>query len=147
VLSINEQTDFLNSLLRGELAAMETYRQALAMVDNDTPGATDICRIHQEHCEAVIGLRDFVQQDGGTADQSSGAWGTWAKTVAGAAKLFGYTAALRALKEGEKIGVKSYQEALEDDSLPADVQDFIRTTLLPRTRAHIRILERLIAAQ
>jgi len=147
VLSTKEQTDYLNSLLRGELAAMETYRQALTMVDNGTPGASDICRLHQEHCEAAASLRAQVEHQGGMANESSGAWGAWAKTVAGAAKLFGYTAALRALKEGEKVGVKSYQDALEDESLPADVRDFILATLLPRTRAHIRVLERLIAAQ
>src|SRR2546430_5979518 len=38
----------LNSLLRGELAATETYQQALAKVGND-PKAADLRRIHVEH--------------------------------------------------------------------------------------------------
>jgi hypothetical protein len=142
-----ERINDLNSLLRGELAAMETYRQALTKVDTNTRGAADICQIHRDHCEAVHTLREFVQKAGGQAEESSGAWGMCAKTVEGMAKLFGVTAALRALKEGEKVGAKSYQEALEDEAWPPEVQGFILTTLLLKTRAHIRVLERLIAAQ
>src|SRR5437667_1106171 len=120
--------DTLNSLLRGELAATETYQQALAKVD-DEPGAHELQRIHVEHREAANTLRKHVHQHAGKPDQGSGAWGTFAKAIEGVAKLFGSTAALKALKEGEEQGIKSYEKALDGTDLPADCQNLIRTTL------------------
>src|SRR5262249_62647 len=94
-----QHTDVMNSLLRGELAATETYQQALAKV-KDEPGAEDLRRIHREHREAANQIRQSVRQHGATPDHDSGAWGVWAKTVEGTAKIFGDKAALKALKEG-----------------------------------------------
>jgi uncharacterized protein (TIGR02284 family) len=136
--------DTLNSLLRGELAATETYQQALAKVGTEA-GVEQLRQIHVEHREAANTLRQHVHHHGGKPDQDSGAWGVWAKTVAGAAKLFGDTTALKALKEGEEHGVKSYEEALVDESVPEDVKTTIRTSLLPQTRAHLETLDRLMA--
>jgi uncharacterized protein (TIGR02284 family) len=137
--------DTLNSLLRGEIAATETYQQALTKVGNE-PEAMPLRRIHVEHREAANTLRQHVHKHGGKPDQDSGAWGMFAKTVEGAAKIFGDTAALKALKEGEEHGVKQYEEALKDGDLPADCQTLIRTTLLPQTREHISALDRMMAS-
>jgi uncharacterized protein (TIGR02284 family) len=139
-------TSTLNSLLRGEIAATETYQQALAKVGNE-PGAADLRRIHVEHREAANTLRQHVHQFGGKPDQGSGAWGAFAKAVEGAAKLFGNAAALKALKEGEEHGLNSYQDALEDEDLPAECRTLISGTLLPQTQAHIAALDRIIAQQ
>ena len=142
----DKTVDVLNSLLRGELAATETYQQALAKV-SDEPGAHELRRIHVEHRDAANTLRKHVHSHGGKPDQGSGAWGTFAKAIEGTAKLFGSTAALKALKEGEEQGIKSYEKALENADLQPDCQDLIRVTLLPQTRAHIPILDRLMSAK
>lgn len=142
--STAEMTDQLNSMLRGELAATETYQQALAKVGDD-PGAAELKQIHVEHRTAANELRKMVHQFGGQPDQDSGAWGVFAKTVEGAAKLFGDTAALKALKEGEEHGLKTYEGALQDKELAPEVQAYVRSTLLPQTRAHIATLDRLMA--
>ena len=136
----------LNSLLRGELAATETYQQAMAKVGND-PGADQLRQIHVEHREAANTLRQHVHQHGGKPDQDSGAWGTFAKAVEGTAKLFGNSAALKALKEGEERGMKDYNDALQDPNLPEECKSLIRTRLLPQTQAHIPVLDRLMSAQ
>lgn len=60
--------------------------------------------------------------------------------------MFGNTAALKALKEGEEHGVKSYEDALADDDLPAECKELIRIRLLPQTRAHVAVLDRLMEA-
>jgi len=135
--------DCLNSLLRCELAATETYQQALAKVGEE-PGAAELRRLHVEHREAANTLRKHIHEHGGKPVQGSGCWGTWAKTVEGAAKLFGDTAALKALKEGEEHGVKDYEKALTDEDLPADCKTLIRTQLLTQTQAHIPVLDRLM---
>jgi uncharacterized protein (TIGR02284 family) len=141
-----QTTDTLNALLRGEIAATETYQQALARVGDD-PKAEELRRIHREHREAANTLRKHVHEHGGKPDQGSGAWGKFAKAVEGTAKLFGDTAALKALKEGEEQGLNDYQEAVEDEDLPADCKTLISGTLLPQTRQHIAALDRLMAAK
>ena len=138
--------DTLNSLLRGELAATETYQQALAKIGNE-PGAEELRKIHREHREAANTLRQHVRHFGGQPDHGSGAWGAFAKTVEGAAKLFGNAAALRALKEGEEHGAHEYEEALKQDELAPECRALIARTLLPETRNHITTLDWLLAAR
>jgi uncharacterized protein (TIGR02284 family) len=137
-------TATLNSLLRGELAATETYQQVKDKL-GDTESAPELETVLHEHHEAASLLRDHVRRHGGEPEQSSGAWGTFAGAATGTAKVFGADAALKALKEGEEMGVKNYEEALQEGELPADCQNLIRSTLLPRTKSHVPVLDRLMA--
>ena len=146
MLSVEDRTEGLNRLIRGELSAIETYRQALDKM-KDAPEATELHSIMVEHRTAVQQLREKVLQHGGHPSDSSGPWGTWAKLVEGAAQLFGNAAALKALKEGEEHGIKDYESALNEKDLPEECKSLIRSTLLPRCRAHLPVLDRLIAAQ
>lgn len=134
--------DTLNALLRGEIAATETYQQAMHKVGSH-PAAGELRRIHAEHCDAANAIREHVHLSGGDPNQSSGAWGAFAKAVEGTARLFGTTAALKALKEGEQNGEHAYEDALLDPDLLPDCKALI-TQLLPRTREHIATLDRLI---
>jgi uncharacterized protein (TIGR02284 family) len=145
-MAAHKTTDTLNALLRGELAATETYQQALAKV-KDEPEADDLRAVHREHREAANTLRQEVHQLGGQPEHGSGAWGAFAKAVEGTARLFGSSAALKALKEGEERGVKDYEKALQEPDLPAEVQNLIRTRLLPQTRSHVQLLDRLLGAR
>ena len=138
--------DILNRLLRGELAATETYQQAMAKVGTE-PRATELRQLHDAHRTAANELRQHMNQHGWKPEQGSGAWGTWAKTVEGAAKIFGNAAAVKALKEGEEHGIKEYEEALTDPELPADCKEMIRNQFLPQTRSHIPAIDRMMAAQ
>ncbi len=145
-MALNETpVDTLNRLLRGELAATETYQQALAKLGDD-PAAAEVRQIHVDHRTAANELRQHVHQLGGKPDQGSGAWGAFAKAVEGAAKLFGDKSALKALKEGEEHGVKDYEDALADGSrLPAPCREGLAA--LARTgKAHIAVLDRYLRA-
>jgi len=133
----------LNNLLRGELAATQTYQQALDVLA-DAPGATDLRRIHDEHREAANTLRLQIREVGGEPDHSSGSWGTWAGMVEGAANLLGPKVAALSLKQGEEVGMRDYENALQTDHLPADCKMLIDNCLLPHTREHIATLERII---
>jgi uncharacterized protein (TIGR02284 family) len=136
--------DTMNSLLRGELSATETYQQALAKLDNG-PGSAELQRIHVEHRTAANEFRQHVHQLGGKPDQGSGAWGTFAKAVEGAATMLGNKAALKALKEGEEHGIASYEEAANNPDLPQACRDGLRQ-LASRTREHVATLDRLMGA-
>src|SRR4051812_18367701 len=124
-------TKTLNALLRGEISATETYNQALEKFAGQ-PEEAELRRIRDEHREAANTLRHHVRDHGGEPSTGSGWWGTWAKCVEGTAKLFGKSAALKALKEGEEHGVKDYQGALDDADMAADCKELIRTRMLPQ---------------
>src|SRR5687767_6516627 len=136
----------LNSLLRGEISAAETYRMAIDKVSATEHAANAglLREIQEEHGRAAQGLRDRIQELGGEASDSSGAWGVWAKTVQGTMNLFGDAASLKALKEGEEHGLKDYNEAL-DDVDPNSAQ-LIQNQLIPAQQRHINLLDQLISS-
>ena len=129
----------LNSLLRGEIAATETYQQAMAKVGEQP----ELKAIHADHRDAANELRKHVHKFGGKPDQDSGAWGVFAKAVTGTANVMGRGAALKALKEGEEQGISDYESALNNADLAEEERSFIRNELLPRCRNHISTLDRL----
>jgi len=135
--------DTLNCLLRGEISATETYNQALEKFAGK-PQEAELRRLRDEHRTTANALRQHVHGHGGEPDTDSGWWGTWAKMVEGTAKVFGETAALKALKEGEEHGVKQYKDALEDRDLSADCKTLIRAQFLPQTEAHVSSIDRLM---
>ena len=64
----------LNSLLRGEISAAETYRMAIDKVaDNAAANAGLLREIQAEHGRAAQGIRDRIRELGGEASDSSGA--------------------------------------------------------------------------
>lgn len=141
--TVTTDVNALNSLLRGEMSAIETYRQALEKAGTE-PGAQDLHRFARDHRDAADQLWHHIEQHGGKPSEGSGAWGTWAKAVEGTAKLFGNAAALKALKEGEEHGLKDYQSALENKDLAPECLTLIRG-LAEKQRQHISALDRLIS--
>jgi uncharacterized protein (TIGR02284 family) len=138
-------TDTLNSLLRGEISAVETYRQALEKVAGQ-PGAQQLSEVHRDHAEAASVLREHVTRYGGDPADDSGIWGTFARAVEATAKVFGDKSALKALKEGEEHGLKDYQDALKEENLPSECVALIRDRLLPKQQRHLAVIEGLMRA-
>jgi bacterioferritin (cytochrome b1) len=138
--------DPLNSLLRGEISAAETYRMAIDRVaGSDSPANAALLReIQEEHGRAAQALRDRIRELGGQATESSGAWGAWAKTVQATMNLFGDSSSLKALKEGEEHGLKDYNDA--GSALDATSQELVQNQLIPQQRRHIDLLEQIINA-
>jgi len=118
----------LNSFLRGELSAVETYEQALEKVDS--PSARSILeRNHGSHAQRARTLREEIRKAGGEPADSSGIWGTFAKAIEGGAKLFGSSAAVAALEEGEDHGLADYRRDLSE--LSPEHRAFVSRQLLP----------------
>ena len=147
VTSPSEAVRQLNSLLRGEISAVETYKMALDNNGNSDQAAMDrvsmLREIQSEHGQAAQLLRERIRGLGGEASDSSGAWGAWAQTVQGTANLFGDSAALKSLKEGEEHGLKDYQEALDD--VDSASRELIQTQLIPNQERHIALLNQLMS--
>lgn len=138
--------DACNSLLRGEISAIETYTQAIDKFRGESEVAT-LAEIRREHIDSANRLRHNVREMGGEPTTDSGAWGTWAKAVEGTAKLMGETAAIKALLEGEEHGQKDYESALKSDEVLPGCKDMIRSELLPRQVSHIATLRTLMKTQ
>ena len=135
VTATNEKSvDTLNSFLRGEISAVETYRQAIEKVDDVSlrPRLQELSRSHEERAAK---LRNRIAQLGGKPSESSGPWGGLAKLVEGGAKVFGVKAALAALEEGEDHGLRMYRDDL--DKLDVSTRQFVESELLPsQQRSH-----------
>lgn len=136
----------LNSLLRGEISAVETYEQAIPKFDDlkVRPMASILTRIRDEHDRAVGVLKGRVTVHGGTPSEGAGLWGAFANAVAGTAKLIGPQTVLAALKQGELHGIGEYEQAVQNENVSAAAQELIRTDLLAGCRDHVVTLERLI---
>jgi hypothetical protein len=131
---VNQSVDKLNEFLRGEMSAVETYRQALEKISSGgTRVQLEQCR--RSHEERVALLQRSITTFGGQPASSSGAWGSFAKLAEGSAKVFGEKAAIAALEEGEDHGLKLYLNDIE--KLDASTLQLVRSELLPaQERTH-----------
>jgi uncharacterized protein (TIGR02284 family) len=139
----NRDIDKLNSFLRGERSAVETYNQAIEKLDDEPDIQQRLRMLRDSHGARVSQLASRIRTLGGTPDQTSGAWGSFAKLVEGGAKVFGKSAAISALEEGEDHGKRLYQDNL--DELSASTMEFIRSQILPeqlRTHDALSALEK-----
>ena len=117
----------LNHFLRGELSAVETYKQAIGKLTS----YAQLQKLEQcllSHEERVSAIRRKIQQLGGNPEEGSGLWGAFAKLVEGGAKLFGETAAINALESGEDHGLADYRDLKEGD---ATIRQMVSAQLLP----------------
>jgi len=138
-----DNTEMLNALLRGEIAAVETYTQALAKFDDELVIA-DLQKIRDEHRRAVRELRDQVVQRGGNPLEGAEPWGEFVSATAGNGHPAGPATALAALRLGEEHEVSEYESALESTDVPLESQRTIRVDLLAACRRHIEELDRLL---
>lgn len=133
----DKDVDTLNSFLRGEISAVETYRKAIGHVSDDRiRDAIEDCRHDHEH--RVEELRERIRKMGGEPAEDSGVWGTFAKLVQGGAAALGEKAAVQALEEGEDHGLHDYQRDM--DQVHGEARRFVRMELLPaQKRTHDRM--------
>jgi len=136
-----ERTIFVcNSLLKGEISAIETYVQAIEKFKDD-PHVGDLIRIKSEHEEATQKLRNILIEMHAAPETDSGAWGAITKGIQATANLFGENSATFSLKQGEQLGKKGYESALDDIEVKPEVKNLIRGQLLPMVNNHIERLD------
>lgn len=133
-VSLDRTVDTLNSFLRGELSAVETYRLAIdRLVDN--PLRYQLKELQDSHLRRVRLLSDRIRSLGGAPSSGSGAWGAFARLVEGGAALLGEKTAIAALEEGEDHGRNDYQRDI--DELDGDTRLWFTAVILPeQERTH-----------
>ena len=137
----NRDVETLNSFLRGELSAVETYRQALGHVSEQSRQRLEDNL--QDHEQRVESLRERITRLGGTPSEGSGPWGAFAQLVQAGADVLGEQAAVQALEQGEDHGLADYQRDLSKTH--GESRSFVRMSLLPaqkRTHEQMRLLKK-----
>lgn len=131
----NEKSvDVLNGFLRGEISAVETYRQAIEKLGSSA-ARTELETCQRSHEDRVMKLRQHIQRLGGEPSKDSGAWGAFTRLFEGGAKAFGEKAAIAALEEGEDHGLRLYRDDLK--KLDAGSRQLVEMDLLPaQERTH-----------
>ena len=106
-----DSIDQLASFYRGELSAVETYRQAMRVTQQSWV-LTQLRANMASHEERARILRQRIVDLGGIPPEDSGPWGAFATTVQGAAAAINARAALSILEEGERHGLADYRADL-----------------------------------
>jgi hypothetical protein len=133
----------LNSLLRCQLAAVETYDRAIGKLE-DAHVLTDLQSIREEHLQAEILLREKILQLGGEPVDASEPWGACAAAITGTEKVMGPATALAALRQGEEHSINEFEDSLKHENMTVECKNLIRSNLLPTSRKHVAELNRLM---
>ncbi|MCE9666517.1 PA2169 family four-helix-bundle protein [Myxococcus stipitatus] len=127
-----KDVDTLNSFLRGEISAVETYRMAIRHVSDDVRRRT-LEECQRDHERRVDALRERIRLLDGEPAEGSGVWGTFSKLVQGGADMLGENAAISALEEGEDHGLQDYER--DAGKVHGDLRRFVRMELLPAQKS------------
>lgn len=120
------QLSTLNSFLRGEISAVETYSEAI----QQSNGEDDDLLAENRNCHGrrVKLLRETIAEAGGEPAASSGTWGNFTSLMEKGAALISKHMIFAVLEEGEDRGLKMYRNYDEDDD---SVAQLILAHLLP----------------
>ena len=123
--------DQLNSFLRGELSAAETYRLALDRLDHTEHRGT-LVQCSRSHEERARLLTEAILGRGGDPADSSGAWGSLVMMIERGAAAISERAAISALEEGEDHGRDDYLRDI--DNLEPSARQLVEFAILPEQR-------------
>ncbi|MEO6954696.1 MAG: DUF2383 domain-containing protein [Polyangia bacterium] len=122
--------DQLNSFLRGEMSAVETYRIALDKLDKASFARMQLQSCMRSHQQRVDILKAKIMELDGTPADGSGAWGVFAQAVQGVSAALGDKVAITALESGEDHGLADYRQDMT--KLEGDARQLIVAQLLPK---------------
>jgi hypothetical protein len=127
----SQTIDQLNSFLRGELSAVESYKLALEHLEQSEFRAT-LVQCSRSHEERARLLTEAILGRGGEPSPSSGAWGSLVRMVERSALALGESAAIAVLEEGEDHGRDDYLRDL--DALEPSARQLVEFAILPEQR-------------
>jgi uncharacterized protein (TIGR02284 family) len=136
----DQSVSTLNSFLRGEISAVETYRQALDKV-TEQPIRTTLQDCLESHQRRVSLISSRIRNLGGKPSTESGVWGVFAKAVEGSATMMGPKPAVAALEQGEDHGRDDYRRDI--DQLDGESRRLIEMQVLPEQERTHRALSQL----
>ncbi len=136
----------MNRLVRGEISAVEAYESIIDKIDSK-PELERLNEMLKNHRSNVTYFKKMALKQNELPEYDSGIWGTVVSLFVGSAKLFGNTAALKSLKEGEEHGLKEYQKLLENDEVPMHVKSYVRDKIMPTLHMNINSISAMMKIQ
>ncbi len=127
----SQTIDQLNSFLRGELSAVESYRLALDHLQQSEFRAT-LVQCSRSHQERARLLTEAIVGRGGEPAQTSGAWGSLVRMLERSALAISEGAAVAMLEEGEDHGRDDYLRDI--DELEPSARQLVEFAILPEQR-------------
>tara|TARA_R110002073_G_scaffold250311_1_gene413043 strand:+ start:78 stop:584 length:507 start_codon:yes stop_codon:yes gene_type:complete len=138
-----EHNKDLAEILRGEISAVEAYRQLEARLDSD-PEIYRLRKFKMDHEKTVDFWKKEARINGEIPPSSSSIWGIVVKAFVGVSKIIGEEVALNALKKGEEHGLSTYNSMLESKTLTKFHKDTIRQKFIPMQMQHIESINALL---
>jgi len=129
-VAAGKSSDHLNGFLRGEMAAVATYKLALDHLESATHARSNLEACLQSHQQRVSLLRAAISERGGTPDAAAGAWATIVQIVDASDEAFGDREAIAALVDGEDQGLAGYRSDLA--GLDASTRQLVELQILPK---------------
>ncbi|HLU40715.1 MAG TPA: DUF2383 domain-containing protein [Planctomycetota bacterium] len=134
--------DRLNSFLRAELSAVETYDEAIPRVDQPRL-LTGLRAARESHVRRVATLQQAIRDVGGIPSRVSGVWGGVARLLEGPPRALTPAALLDALLRGEQYARNDYERLPSDES--PWLRGFVEVHLAPAQRESFGEVQRLVA--
>ncbi len=128
--------DTCQTLLRGEMSAVESYGQVITKFDPSGVDAT-LDRMRSAHENNTFELHQFILESGSKPTASSGVWGGFINALEATAVLLGESPALKILQTGESLAISQYENALAHEEVSTSAKTLIRQTLLPALTGHL----------
>jgi bacterioferritin (cytochrome b1) len=119
----------LNSFLRGEISAVETYRIALEKLEVGSPLRNQLEACRASHAARVNALTDKIIALGGKPADGSGPWGAMTKALEVASAVLSDKLAVATLEQGEDHGLADYRQDVA--KLAPEARDIVLDKLLP----------------
>lgn len=144
--SVGQSIEQLKSFCRGEISAVESYREVMQATNKEWVRA-QLRQNMASHEERVQILRRRIAELAGIAPEDSGPWGMLINAVEGMASAFGEKPALSVLAKGESHGVNDYRADL--GNLDPESERLVSSYILPqqvRTRDAVNDVLRALAA-
>lgn len=134
------KVEALNQIVRGEVSAIEAYEQVLEKIKS-SPERDRLREFLTTHLKNREYWERQVQMEAIVPDTQSGPWGFVVQAFVGAAKLFGNTSTLMALKQGEEYGLKEYRQLLENPEIDAEDKRYISRVIIPSLEVHLTSID------
>ncbi len=129
--------DTLNELLKGELMAMNIYKETHDLQGDEqvTSMLQQFAKDHQKHAQL---LAERIKDLGGTPVQSVGFMGTMASISTKVNALRGPSHLLRQVYDGEDKGVHAYEDRI--DELDSESQEVV-SEIMGEDHDHLKLFK------
>lgn len=134
-----DELKIMNRLLSGERAAERAYEDAMDRIRERPEAIVPLKACMESHRDRADQLTREIRRRGGEADDDGSVWPGLADAIAQGAAALGAKPVLEALRLGERMGSRLYEE--QASKLSGEAAAFVSDELLPQQRRTRELVE------